>query len=735
MRLLSIPHDDTVTFEQMGIDQLVVDEAHEFKNLFLVTKMSNVSGISTNENVEKTADLYLKTKYMDELPQGQTIFATATPVANSITEIYTMMRYLQSETLDQMGMHMFDAWASSFGKTVTDLQLAPEGTGYRAKTRFAQFYNLPELMRVFKETADIKVADELDLDVPECEMHIESVPPTATQEILIKELSERAEKVHNHEVSTQQDNMLVITTDGRKIGLDARLIDPMIPDEENTKVNRCVSNVFKIWDETAAEKSTQIIFCDFSTPSGKGFNVYDDIKQKLIAKGVPANEIAFIHDAKTEEQKETLFQKMRDGDVRVLIGSTAKMGTGTNVQDRLIASHDLDAPWRPADMTQRLGRMVRQGNNNDKVHLYRYVTERTFDAYLYQTLENKAKYIAQIMTSKSPMRSCEDMDEASLSYAEAKALCAGNPEIKEKMQLDIDVAKLRTAKAKFQKDQYRIEDRVQREIPQQLTHMHERAEGMQADIAKYNAWIPMKDDKGEDMFSITIQGKQYTDRETAGKALASAISNASKDGGLSKHTTIGSYKGFDMETYFDTAEKAYVCNLKGEISHRAVLGDSEIGNLSRLENALKNMESNLASTNGAIKASNDELKALTAQMGQKFPHEEELAAKIARLSELNQKLTLSEQGASNVLPVAQKDSDTLKLQTSCDSLEKQYPANTIAYVKLTGEEFARLKQAKPNMPLIVKPSKDGGFIAQYLKSYERMMQAAIQPNTNGMTRS
>ena len=734
-KLLSIAHDDTVTFEQMGIDQLVVDEAHEFKNLFLVTKMNNVSGISTNENVEKTADLYLKTKYMDELPQGQTIFATATPVANSITEIYTMMRYLQADTLDRMGMHMFDAWASAFGKTVADLQLAPEGTGYRAKTRFAEFYNLPELMRVFKEAADIKVASELDLDIPACEMHIETVPPTKAQEALIQNLSERAEKVHNHAVSTQEDNMLCITTDGRKIGLDQRLINPMIPDDENTKVNLCVSNVFRIWDETAAEKSTQIIFCDFSTPNGKGFNVYDDIKAKLIGKGVPANEIAFIHDAKTEEQKEALFQKMRDGDVRVLIGSTAKMGTGTNVQDRLIASHDLDAPWRPADMTQRLGRMVRQGNSNEKVDLYRYVTERTFDAYLYQTLENKAKYIAQIMTSKSPLRSCEDVDEASLSYAEAKALCAGNPEIKEKMQLDIDVAKLRTAKAKFQKDQYRIEDRVQREIPQQLSHMQQRAAGMQADIARYQAWIPPKDKNGENLFSITILGKQYTEREEAGKALMRAIAQAAKDGSLNTPITIGSYKGFDMVTCFDMSEKAYVCNLKGEIGHRAVLGDSETGNLSRLENALKNMEENLKSTNGAILAATDELQALKEQMGKKFPLEEELAAKTARLSELNQKLTLGDRDSSNVLPVAQSEGEALKPNVMYENLEKQYPAHEIAYMKLNSNEYAALQKANPNIPMVTKPIQNGDILVQYRRTDEKLLKAAILPTQSTMKRS
>ena len=702
--------------------------------------MNNVSGISTNDNVEKTADLFLKTKYMDELPQGQTIFATATPVANSITEIYTMMRYLQSDKLDAMGMHMFDAWASTFGKTVTDLQLAPEGTGYRAKTRFAEFFNLPELMQIFKEAADIKVASELNLDVPECEMHIEAVPPTQTQEKLIANLSERADKVHRHEVSTQEDNMLCITTDGRKIGLDQRLINPMLPDEENTKVNRCVSNVFRIWDETAADRSTQIIFCDFSTPNGKDFNVYDDIKKKLIEKGVPADEIAFIHDAKTEEQKETLFQKMRDGDIRVLLGSTAKMGTGTNVQDRLIASHDLDAPWRPADMTQRLGRMVRQGNTNKKVHLYRYVTERTFDAYLYQTLENKAKYIGQIMTSKSAVRSCADVDDASLSYAEAKALCAGSPEIKEKMQLDIDVAKLRTAKSKFQKDQYRIEDRVQREIPQQLSHLQQRAAGMQADIEKYQAWIPMKDEKGEECFSITIQKQVYTDREAAGKALVRAMGQAAKDGCVSIQTAIGNYKGFDMVTYFDASEKAYVCNLKGEISHRAVLGDSESGNLTRLENALKGMADNLISTQGAIKAATEELQELTKQMGKKFPLEEELAAKAARLSELNQKLTLADRKDTNEQAeeqtnADQTESDQIKHLAVCDNLTKQYPIDAIAYTKLNESEYANLKKAYLTIPMVAKRVKNDEIIVQHLKKDETVLKAAILPPNNGLKRS
>ncbi|MGN0537241.1 MAG: SNF2-related protein, partial [Acutalibacteraceae bacterium] len=460
--LLDTPKDDVVTFEELGIDKLFIDEAHEFKNLFLSTKMQNVSGIATNNNVQKTADLYMKCKYLDELTGGKGIvFATGTPVSNTMCEIYNMMRYLQAGLLEKTGLKNFDAWATTFGENVTALELAPEGTGYRMKTRFAKFYNLPELMSMFKECADIQTADTLHLPTPECSIHNISVPPTETQTELVAALSERAAKVHRRLVEPNVDNMLKITTDGRKIGLDQRLINPDLPDEPGTKVNMCVNNVFRIWDETQEQKLTQLIFCDFSTPKGDGsFNLYDDIKQKLIAKGVPENEIAFIHDATNEVQKEQLFAKIRAGEVRVLIGSTAKMGAGTNVQDRLIASHDLDCPWKPSDMEQRRGRMVRQGNSNAHVHLYRYVTEKTFDAYLFQMLENKQKFISQIMTSKSPVRSCDDVDEAVLSYAEVKALCAGDPRIKEKMELDIEVAKLKQAEAHYKKEQYTLEDTV-----------------------------------------------------------------------------------------------------------------------------------------------------------------------------------------------------------------------------------------------------------------------------------
>ena len=485
-KLLDSPRDDVVTFEELGVDRLFVDESHAFKNLYYQTKMQNVAGLSSSE-AQKSSDMYMKCRYLDELTGSKgVVFATGTPVSNTMVELYTMQRYLQHDALDKLGMNHFDAWAANFGETVTAMELAPEGTGYRARTRFSKFFNLPELMSIFKETADIKTADELKLPKPEVIYHNEVSQPTEIQKALVKELSERASRVHARLVEPDEDNMLAITNDGRKLGLDQRVVNPLLPDEPGTKVNRCVDNVFKIWEDGADEKLTQLIFCDLSTP-GKGFSVYEDIRSKLVARGVPENEIAFIHDANTDEKKKALFAKVRSGQVRVLMGSTAKMGAGTNVQDRLIALHDLDAPWRPGDLEQRKGRIERQGNMNETVHVYRYVTENSFDSYLWQTLENKQKFISQIMTSKSPVRSCEDVDETTLSFAEIKALCAGDPRIREKMDLDVQVAKLRLLKSSFQSQKYTLEDNLARYFPREIAETKERIAALESDIQTRDA--------------------------------------------------------------------------------------------------------------------------------------------------------------------------------------------------------------------------------------------------------
>ncbi|MCR5109313.1 MAG: DEAD/DEAH box helicase family protein [Ruminococcus sp.] len=530
--------DDVVNFEELGIDKLIIDEAHMFKNLFISTKMSNISGISTNDNVQKTMDLYLKTQYLDEITGGKgTIMATGTPVSNSISEIYTMMKYLQNDLLEETGLKHFDMWAANFAETVTESQLSPEGNSYQMKTRFAKFNNMPELMALFKECADIKTTDQLGLKIPECEMHTVVSKPSDFQKKYIEHLSERAKRIRLRQVSPTEDNMPMITNDGRKIGLDIRLMNPDLPDDENSKLNVCINNVYNIWDKTSEQKSTQVIFCDLGVPqsksdekkNGKKFSVYDDIKEKLILKGVPAEEIAFIHSAKTEEAKDKLFAKVRKGEIRVLIGSTQKMGAGTNIQDKLIASHDLDAPWKPSDMEQRRGRMVRQGNGNSKVDLYRYVTEGTFDAYLYQMLENKQKFISQIMTSKSPVRSCQDLDEVSLSYAEIKALSAGNPLIKEKMDLDIEVGKLKMLKASHMNSLYDLQDKVYKELPTKIKSYTELKADIEADIKEFSSRPVKLDDKGKPVFpSIELFGKVYTDKEEAGKALIDSCKAAVK---------------------------------------------------------------------------------------------------------------------------------------------------------------------------------------------------------------
>ncbi len=658
--------DDVVNFEQLGVDRLYVDEAHNYKNLFLYTKMRNVAGLSTSE-AQKSSDMFMKCRYLDEVTGNKgVVFATGTPVSNSMTELYTMMRYLQYDMLQKKNLTHFDAWASNFGETTTAIELAPEGTGYRARTRFAKFFNLPELMNMFKESADIKTADTLNLPRPEAEYHNVVAHPTKVQESLVSELSERAAAVHLGSVDSSEDNMLKITSDGRKLGLDQRIINPSFPDEEGTKVNLCVDNIVRIYEEGNADKLTQLVFCDISTPKTKNaakeeptltnlepipekpFTVYEDIRDKLIARGVKPEEIAFIHDANTEERKKDLFGKVRSGKVRVLMGSTSKMGAGTNVQDRLIALHDLDAPWRPGDLEQRSGRIVRQGNQNEKVHIYRYVTESTFDAYLWQTLEQKQKFISQIMTSKSPVRSCEDVDETTLSFAEIKALCAGDERIKEKMDLDVDVAKLKLMKASHQNQQFRLEDNILKNFPQQIKQYEEYINGFQADIqtAKDNLHPP------EGFAGMTVRGDFLTDKENAGAALIDAM----KDAKFFMETPIGSYRGFDMSLSVEDFGKKYVLTLKGKMSHKVELGKDPRGNLIRIDNVLDSITKRLNDTQLRLDNVKTQLENAKAELGKPFPQEEELKIKSARLTELNIALNMDKPEAPSAENAIAKNS-------------------------------------------------------------------------------
>jgi len=627
--------DDVIVFEELGVDRLFVDEAHNYKNLFLYTKMQNVAGISQTE-AQKSSDMYMKCRYMDELTDNKGIvFATGTPVSNSMTELYTMQRYLQHDKLQEMGLQHFDAWASTFGETVTALELAPEGTGFRAKTRFARFFNLPELMATFKEVADIKTANTLNLPRPKANFHTVAVQPSEHQKELVQALSERASKVHNKQVEPTEDNMLKITSDGRKIGLDQRLINPLLPDDPNSKVNACTNNVFKIWEDTKADKLTQLVFCDFSTPGKGSFNVYDDIKKKLIAKGVPEEEIAFIHDADTEAKKDQLFAKVRGGAVRVLMGSTQKMGAGTNVQDRLIAMHDLDCPWRPADLEQRAGRIVRQGNRNPEVDIYRYVTENTFDAYLYQTIENKQKFISQVMTSRTPLRSCEDVDESVLSYAEVKALCIGDPRIKEKMELDVDVAKLKMMEANFKSQQFALEDKLRKGFPCVIAQTEQKIQSLEKDAATAER-------TREQDFSITILGKIYgldaegkPRKQEVGEALLAAAQALGKNQG-----TIGEYRGFKMGFYFEPEFKKVYLNLTGVGTHNVELGESSMGNLTRIENAIEGIPARLQEAQERLENLHEQVRAAKEELGREFPHAQDLREKTARLSELNVLLSM-----------------------------------------------------------------------------------------------
>ena len=627
--------DDVITFEQLGIDRLFVDESHFYKNLFLTTKMRNVAGLSTSE-AQKSSDMFGKCRYLDEITGGRgVVFATGTPVSNSMTELYTVMRYLQYSTLQQKKLTHFDCWASTFGETTTAIELAPEGTGYRARTRFAKFFNLPELMSMFKEVADIKTSDQLHLPVPEAKFETVVAKPSEIQKEMVQELSKRAAEIHSGAVDASVDNMLCVTNDGRKIGLDTRLMNPMLPDDPNSKLNVCVQNVLKIWEEGKDQKLTQLLFCDLSTPKNDGnFNVYDDIRKKLVAAGVPENEIEFIHNADTEAKKAALFSKVRSGDVRVLLGSTAKMGAGTNVQSRLVAVHHLDVGWKPSDMTQRNGRIIRQGNMNKEVKVFNYVTEGTFDSYLFQTLENKQRFISQIMTSKSPVRSCEDVDEQALSYAEIKALCAGNPLIKEKMDLDVQVAKLKVLKADHQSQKFRLQDKLLTKFPADIRETNAYIAGVKAD-AQLAAAHPQVQ---EGFCGMTIKGVTYDEKKTAGERLVLACSELPN----AEEKVIGSYRGFELSLRFDTFRSEYQAILKGQRRYTVPLGTDPLGSIIRLDNSLNNFPERINSAENELATLHQQQAAAQIEVEKPFPQEEELAEKSARLAELNAQLDVDE---------------------------------------------------------------------------------------------
>ena len=621
--------DDVVTFEELGVDRLFVDESHYYKNLYLYTKMRNVGGIAQTE-AQKSSDLFMKCRYLDEITGGRgTVFATGTPISNSMVELYTIQRYLQYNTLVKNGLQHFDAWASTFGETITAVELTPEGTGYRAKTRFAKFYNLPELMAMFKEIADIKTADMLNLPVPEAKYHNIAVKPSEMQKEMVASLAERAEQVRGGGVDSSVDNMLKITNDGRKLALDQRMLNDMLPDFEGSKINACVDNIYRIWKENADKKSAQLVFCDLSTPKNDGtFSVYNDIRKKLIERGIPESEVKFIHEADTDMKKKELFQKTRKGEVRVLLGSTQKMGAGTNVQDKLIALHDVDCPWRPSDLEQRSGRIVRQGNENPQVEIYRYVTEQTFDAYLYQLVEGKQKFASQIMTSKSPVRSAEDIDETALSYAEIKMLATGNPYIKEKMDLDIQVQKLKMLKSNFLSEKYGLEDKVIKFYPQQIAYLKSRVEGLTKDVETAKSHPkPI----GEQPLGMMVSGVSYSEKAKAGQAIINACKSMNSPDAI----PLGEYRGFQMELYFDTVQRNYVVKLKGETSRDVPLGDDSHGNIVRIDNGIERFEEALADTENSLENTEKQFETAKQEIEKPFTKEEELRAKTARLDELN----------------------------------------------------------------------------------------------------
>ena len=676
--------DDVVTFEQLGVDRLFVDESQNYKNLFLYTKMRNVAGLSTSE-AQKSSDMFGKCRYLDEITGGRgVIFATGTPISNSMTEMYTLMRYLQYNTLQQKGLTHFDAWASTFGETTTAIELAPEGTGYRARTRFAKFFNLPELMAMFKEAADIKTSDQLNLPVPQAKFETVVVKPSEIQQDMVQALSERAAEVHSGSVDPSVDNMLKITSDGRKIGLDQRLMNSALPDDPSSKLNACVNNVLRIWNDTKEQKLTQLIFCDMSTPKGDGsFNVYDDIRSKLLNAGVPEQEIEFIHNADTENKKAELFSKVRSGQVRVLLGSTAKMGAGTNVQTLLVAVHHLDVGWRPSDMTQRNGRIIRQGNQNKQVYVYNYVTESTFDAYLYQTLENKQKFISQIMTSKSPMRSCDDIDEQALSYAEIKALCAGDPRIREKMDLDVQVAKLKVLRGDFQNQKYRLEDKLLKTFPEEIQKQKTRITALQQD-SQIAAAHPQ--DK-ENFCGMTIKGVVYDDKKTAGERLLLArqeMPNADM-------MLLGTYRGFELNIRFDSFKNEHQAVLRAELSYPVSLGDDAHGNITRLDNAIDNFADRIADAENALQNLEQQKQAAEVEVAKPFAQEEELVEKSARLAELNALLNIDrDRSSSQDVPEETEETET--------------PATRPSVLAALGE---KTNQSEPVKPFRSYYDKDG----------------------------
>ena len=647
--------DDVVTFEELGVDRLFVDEAHSFKNLFLYTKMRNVAGLSQTEAL-KSSDLFMKCRYMDELTGNRGIvFATGTPISNSMTEMYTMQRYLQYDALCSHGLQHFDAWASTFGETITAIELAPEGTGYRAKTRFARFYNLPELISMFKQVADVQTADMLKLPIPEAEYHNEVIKPSKFQTDMVASFSERAEKVRNGMVDATVDNMLKITNDGRKLALDQRLTDELLPDDPESKVNTCLDNIHRIWEASKEQKSTQLVFCDLSTPHGDGkFNVYDDLKAKLVRMGVPETEITFIHDAKTEAQKAALFTNVRSGNVRILLGSTAKMGAGTNVQKRLIAEHHLDIPWRPSDIEQREGRILRQGNENSKVDIFRYVTENTFDSYMWQTIESKQKFISQIMTSKSPVRSCEDVDETALSYAEIKALATGNPYIREKMDLEIEVSRLKLVKANYLSQKYMLEDSLLKHYPQEIRLTQERINGYEADIALYGRH------KSEDFPGMLLYGTHYEEKKEAGTAILEACKAMTSP----EPKEVGSYRGFTLFLSYDIVAKVFRMTLRGELSHIVELGSDVHGNIQRMENMLESLPSRLSACEKALATLKEQMANAKAEVEKPFEQEQELSEKAARLAQLDALLNMDKR-ENAALDAEPEHAETEPIKASC----------------------------------------------------------------------
>ena len=662
--------DDVVTFEQLGVDRLFVDESQNYKNLYLYTKMRNVAGLSTSE-AQKSSDMFGKCRYLDEVTGGRgVIFATGTPISNSMTEMYTLMRYLQYSTLQQKQLTHFDAWASTFGETTTAIELAPEGTGYRARTRFAKFFNLPELMNMFKEAADIKTSDQLHLPVPEAKFETVVVKPSEIQQDMVKSLSERAAEVHSGAVDPSVDNMLKITSDGRKIGLDQRLMNPLTPDDPDSKLNACVDNVLRIWNETKEDNLTQLIFCDMSTPKGDGsFNVYDNIRTKLLAAGVPESEVEFIHNADTEGKKADLFSKVRSGKVRVLLGSTAKMGAGTNVQTLLVAVHHLDVGWRPSDMTQRNGRIIRQGNKNKQVYVYNYVTEGTFDAYLWQTLENKQKFISQIMTSKSPMRSCDDVDEQALSYAEVKALCAGDPRIREKMDLDVQVAKLKVLRSDYQNQKYRLEDKLLKHYPEEIQKAKNRIAALKNDAQIADAHPQDK----ENFCGMTIKGMVFDEKKAAGERLMLAC----KEMPNADMMLLGTYRGFELNIRFDSFKNEHQIVLRGELSYPVPLGDDPRGNIVRLDNAIGNFADRIADAEAALDSLEQQKQAAEVEIAKPFAQEEELQTKSARLAELDALLNMEHQ-SNRTEPEAEEKPDArpsvlAALEEKADKVEPVRP--------------------------------------------------------------